>query len=293
MSHKSREVGQNGTPDQIRAFSPTDFPTSPDSGLTLGLLPEGGVQAVLNLPLPDIQGATFGIANLKLGALLALRIHDQLLDSTTSPFSIALGFSLGRCETPFTLTIFVLGGAGAIDVQARYAPSSQQLLCVVSITLAANTSLSVALGPIRGGVYVYFRVIVDFNYRPGSSSTFSMGIMLLMRGQVSVLGIVSACISLTLRAEYSNGKLLGRGQLSISIKICWCFSIEVHTEVSYQVGAGSGSARLNDPSEILLAYEPPIPGESISDVPVFAMPEPTVLDYVTQYLAMLVTPDED
>jgi hypothetical protein len=120
-----------------------------------------------------------------------------------------------------------------------------------------------------------------------------MGIMLLMRGQVSVLGIVSACISLTLRAEYSNGKLLGRGQLSISIKICWCFSIEVHTEVSYQVGAGSGSARLNDPSEILLAYEPPIPGESISDVPVFAMPEPTVLDYVTQYLAMLVTPDED
>jgi hypothetical protein len=113
MSHKSREVGQNGTPDQIRAFSPTDFPTSPDSGLTLGLLPEGGVQAVLNLPLPDIQGATFGIANLKLGALLALRIHDQLLDSTTSPFSIALGFSLGRCETPFTLTIFVLGGRGS------------------------------------------------------------------------------------------------------------------------------------------------------------------------------------
>ena len=267
--------------------------TSPDSGLTLGLLPEGGVQAVLNLPLPDIQGATFGIANLKLGALLALRIHDQLLDSATSPFSIALGFSLGRRETPFTLTIFVLGGAGAIDVQARYAPGSQQLLCLVSISLTASASLAVALGPIRGGVYVYFGVIVDFHYKTGSSSTFSIGIMLLIRGQVSVLGIVSACISLMLRAEYSNGKLLGRGQLSISIKICWCFSIEVHTEVSYQVGAGSGSARLNDPSEILLAYEPSEPGGSVSDVPVFAMPEPTVSDYVTEYLAMLVTPDED
>ena len=107
----------------------------PGSGLTLGLLPEGGVQALLNLPIPDIQGATFGISNLNLQALMALRIRDEVLAETANgkqgqkPFSIALGFSLGRQDAPFALTIFILGGGGYIDLGEICSVHSAAPLC--------------------------------------------------------------------------------------------------------------------------------------------------------------------
>jgi hypothetical protein len=81
--------------------------------------------------------------------------------------------------------------------------------------------------------------------------------MFLLRVEVSVLGIVEASISLLLEAKYTNGRLIGHGNLTIKIKICWCFTLEISEDVTYEIGGGGGaSAQLDNSSELrgLLAY---------------------------------------
>jgi hypothetical protein len=210
-----------------------------DSGLKLGLLPEGGIQCVLSLPLPPVQAGAFGISNLNLGALMALRLNDPRMGND---FSIEVGFNLGRKLAPFALTIFLLGGGGYFEVSTRYAPRTGKLKCFVSMGITACASLAISLGPIHGGVYIYFGITAEFE--AGGGAKFAIGVMLLLRGEVSLLGIVSACISLLLEAQYdtTSGQLIGHGRLSISIEICWCFTLEINEDVTYTVGEGNGSS---------------------------------------------------
>jgi len=206
------------------------------SGLTIGLLPNG-VQSVLSLPLPDVQAGAFGISNLRLSAILALQFDDE--------FTISLGFGLGRRDAPFSLTIFILGGGGSFEVRATYFTRTRRLTCGVALVVTVSASLAIALGPIKGGVYVYFGITAT--YRNGSG--LAIGVLLLMRGEVSVLGIVSASISLLLEASYNTQTkaITGVGRLSIKIKICWCFTLEVEHELTYTLGKSGDRARLDQP----------------------------------------------
>ncbi|HEY6187461.1 MAG TPA: hypothetical protein VIW80_07275 [Pyrinomonadaceae bacterium] len=221
-----------------------------DSGLSFGMLPDGGIQCVLSLPLPDVQFGAFGISHLNLGALLALRLNDPLMEG----FSIELGFNLGRKLAPFALTVFLLGGGGYLEVSTRYAPGNGRLRCFVSLGITVSASLAISLGPISGGVYIYFGITAEF--QAGGGARFAIGVMLLMRGEVSLLGIVSASISLLLEAQYdtTSGQIIGRGRLTISIEICWCFTLEINEEVTYTVGEGSqSSSRLGLQGSAMLA----------------------------------------
>jgi hypothetical protein len=213
-----------------------------DSGLSFGLLPDGGIQCVLSLPVPDVQFGAFGISHLHVGAVLALRLSDAMMGGG---FSIELCFNLGRKEAPFALTVFLLGGGGYLELCTRYAPATGRLMCIVSLGLTVSASLAIALGPIHGGVYIYFGITAEFI--AGGGAKFAIGVLLLMRGEVSLLGIVEASISLLLEAQYdtTSGQIIGHGKLSISIKICWCFTLEINEEITYTVGEGSkNSARL-------------------------------------------------
>lgn len=210
-----------------------------DSGLSIGFV-AGGVQALLNLPIPDVQVGAFGISNLRLGALLRLTVLGS------DGFAITVGFNVGRKLAPFALTIFILGGGGFLEVEATYIPARRQIVCTVELGITACASLAIALGPIKGGVYVYFGITAQF--RSGAGGGLTIGVMFLIRGEVSVLGIVEACISLLLEAKYTSGRLIGHGNLSIKIKICWCFTLEVSEDVTYELGGGGGSTgRLGNP----------------------------------------------
>lgn len=229
---------------------------SPDSGLTFGMLNDG-FQAILALPVPDIQGVTSGFSNLKLGALFTIEV--------TNGFTMGVGFSLASKDAPFSLTIFVLGGGGYVSARANYTPSAQKLGCQVDMAITASASLAISLAVISGGVYVYFGATASYN-TDGQGLTF--GVMFLIRGEVSILGIVSAAIILLLEATYSGGTLTGRGQLSIKIQICWCFTLEVNESVSYTLGKqdSSSHAYLETPGPLLAAIEPS-PFEPVRDVP--------------------------
>lgn len=195
-----------------------------DSGLTIGLLPDG-FQSILNLPVPDIQGLTSGFSNLRLGALFAIEFADT--------FTMSVGFTLASRDAPFSLTIFVLGGGGYLDARAIYTPATNKIGCQVNMAMTASASLAISLAVISGGVYVYFGATAS--YSTGAEG-LTFGVMFLVRGEVSVLGIVSASIALLLEANYGGGTLTGHGQLSIKIKICWCFTLEVNEGITYTLG---------------------------------------------------------
>lgn len=212
--------------------------SDPDSGFSIGLT-KMGIRAILSLPIPDVQGATSGFSNLILGMSFGLDFSDG--------FKISIGFSLGRKETPFAVTVFILGGGGYMEVTAFYTPSTRVIDCEVEIGIVVSASVAIALGPIKGGVYVYFGITARYVLRPGNNqdSGLTVGVLYLIRGQVSILGIVSASVSLMLEATYRNKKLTGRGRFSIKIKICWCFTLEVNEEVEYTLGGGGGSNSRN------------------------------------------------
>jgi len=212
--------------------------TDPDSGFSIGLT-KMGIRAILSLPIPDVQGATSGFSNLILGMSFGLDFSDG--------FKISVGFSLGRKETPFSVTVFILGGGGYMEVTVNYTPATRKIDCEVDIGIVVSASVAIALGPIKGGVYVYFGITARYVLRPGDpeNSGLTMGVLYLIRGQVSILGLVSASISLMLEATYRNKKLTGRGRFSIKIKICWCFTLEVSEQVEYTLGGGGGSSGRN------------------------------------------------
>jgi hypothetical protein len=205
------------------------------NGLTIGPI-EKGYQCVLSLPIPDIQGATTGISNLTLGARLALLYSPK--------FQLMLGFFLATKEAPFSLTAFILGGGGYLECDATYTPDDGKLTCRVDLAVTASASLAIALGPIKGGVYVYLGITASFR-SGGGDNGLTIGALLLIRGNVDILGIVTACVSLMLEATYEGSRFTARGTLSISIKICWCFTLSIHESVEYSLGgSGSKSGRL-------------------------------------------------
>jgi hypothetical protein len=119
----------------------------------------------------------------------------------------------------------------------------------------------------------------------------SLGIFLLIGGEVSILSIVSAQIMLKLEAAYSGGVFTCRGIFSISIKICWCFTLEVHEEVHCSLGSGGGIAYLEEPLPLLTRSTSFEAAMVIDSTVISTIPTSTVLkDYsrlATNYLSLI------
>jgi hypothetical protein len=220
----------------------------PNSGLSFGSVPKG-FRCTLDLPVPDIGGLTSGVSGLRLSTSLALLFDGD--------FQIQVSCGLGRPEAPFNVAFFVLGGGGYLSTSILYSPSKAQLSLNIDLSITLSASLAISLGPIRGGVYVYLGVTAKFQ-TGGSSNAF--GVIFIIRGDVSLCGIVSACITLSLAATYnpSDGTLNGDGRLVISIKICWCFTLNVDQSIKYTLKAGKKTENtaglLNRRPAVLLAF---------------------------------------
>lgn len=200
-------------------------------GFNLNLLPTG-IQCVLALPFPDMSFGAFGISNLALGCLFELDILPT--------FAITVGANLGTKDAPFALTIFVLGGAGWFEASMTYTPGTGQLSADVSVGILASAILSISLGPVSGGVYIYFGIVAEFH----SGQGLNIGILIMIQGRVSLLGFIDIDLNLSLEADYSSGGgLIGHGEVDVSIKICWCFTLSVHQSVTFTFGSSSGSSQ--------------------------------------------------
>lgn len=259
----------NVAPEKVELSSVLNFistmlasVTSSGNGFVAAPTPTG-FEARLDLPIPDISLGTFGISNLSLRNSFALDVAGD--------FKLKVGFSLASRQAPFNLTIFVLGGGGFIETSAEYTPSTGSLACSAHIGITAGASLAIALGPISGGIYAFVGITIDFEAGGSQARGLAIGAMLLIRGQVSILSIVTAYVAIGLELSYSSGQLVGHGYFSISIKICWCFTLSVSQSITFTLGSGSSRSAL--PSEpIYLASLLP-EHNLVRDIPAFLFPD--------------------
>lgn len=201
-----------------------------DSGSGLRIIPAPlKVVSFLDLPIPDLQMPGFAISNLRLGVSLWLGLSG-------TDFVIGVSANLATKMAPFSITIYLLCGGGWLEFSAEYVigkrPSAK-----LSLGITAGAAFAINLSVIKGGVFVMFGITVE--YASGDDNSLTIGIMLLISGHVSVMGIIDASITLLLEAQYtSDGKITAHGVLSIRIKICWCFTLSVHKEITYVLKKG-------------------------------------------------------
>ena len=139
-------------------------------------------------------------------------------------------------ERPFTLTVFILGGAGYLDLGIDYVPSSGEISSSLDVGVFASASLGIEVGPIKGSVYAYFGLDIHFKAGPGHSS-LHVAIVLMFGGNVCLIGLVFVSLNLSLSAIYEdNGRLRGRGTVSYHIRLGPFWEIEVNSSVEYVYG---------------------------------------------------------
>ncbi len=209
------------------------FPS--DSGVRIVPL-GGGISATLDLPLPDIGTGAFTLTG------ISLHTHFDILVVPT--FEVRTGVWLSKPERPFGLAILFLGGGGWFGVDVSYRPPSWWRTRV-SIGISAGAFLAVNLGVASGSVGILFTLGLDFYQEPdaaGGGMTVTVG--LVMWGELSIMGIASAYLRVTLSVTYGRGEMIGRGQITVSIRISWFFTLRVSSPITMPFKrSGKGTER--------------------------------------------------
>jgi hypothetical protein len=226
-------VGVLSFVETLKELIPLDgFSDPPDLDVTAE-----GVKASYSLALPNVGVGLFSLENLSLGAAFTL------------PFiggPMTLGFNFCERQNPFLLTVTLFGGGGFFGI--TLSPSGVQLL---EATFEFGAAVSINLGVVSGGVSVmagiYFKMELDNATLEG---------YLRLRGEVDVLGIISASLELRmdLHYDFSTDSCVGKATLIIEIEIIF-FSktVEVSCERRFS-GANSDPTFLEvmgpDPNDV-------------------------------------------
>lgn len=191
-----------------------------------------GISASFSLGLPNLAVGIFSLENLSLGAGFRIPFVGDPLQAN---------FSFCTRENPFLLTVALFGGGGFFGITIT--PNGVHIL---EAALEFGASVSIDLGVASGGVSVmagvYFRMEGDDASLTG---------YFRLRGEVDVLGLVSASLELYLGLsyEFSSGKLAGRAVLTIEISIAlFSTSVEISCERKFAGANGDPTfAELMDP----------------------------------------------
>lgn len=191
-----------------------------------------GVSHDFAMPPISLMAVTSGVSN------IAISNEFQLL--AYPDFVIGDRFHLSRPDLPFIFSIFIIGGTGYVTVETQYRPFTNQLMVSVEAAAGGSASLGFAFAGVTGQVLI--TVSVALTYRkvigaPGGGLTISL--VVLIAGNVDVLGIVQVYIGVLLRLSYQdNGVIIADGSLSLSIRITRFFKIKVRAGVTYRMKGG-------------------------------------------------------
>ena len=199
-----------------------------------------GVTAGFDLALPNLSVGVFSLENISLGA------------DARVPFlgdAVSVGFHFCSKDSPFRLTVMCIGGGGWVELRA--APKG---LVLLELGLEACACLSVDLGVASGSVSISVGVYLRLEADKGLLTAFFR-----IRGEVDVLGLISASITLELSLTYhfETGKLIGRASLTVEVEVLF-FSASVQITVERQLAGSKG-----DP--VLAQIYPPAPDGTNSD----------------------------
>ncbi len=174
-----------------------------------------GIKAGFSLGLPNIAVGIFSLENISLAAELVV----PFLGETPLHFD----FSFCSAEHPFLLTVAMLGGGGYFHVQV-----SPKGIDALEAALEFGASLSINLGVASGSVCIMAGI-----YFAVKDNGVTLSGFLRIRGEVDVLGLISASIELRMTLEWviNDGQVIGRATIIVEIDIMFFSkSVEVSTE---------------------------------------------------------------
>ena len=210
--------------DTLRRMIPFDGFSDPPY---VDISPEGAT-AGFDLALPNVAVGVFSLENISLGA------------NARVPFlgdAVTIGFNFCSKDSPFRLTVMCVGGGGWVALTA-----SPKGLVLLDLGLEAAAELSVDLGVASGSVSVSVGVYLRLEGDQGKLTAYFR-----IRGEVDVLGLISASITLELSLTYDfpTGKLVGRASLTVDVEVLF-FSASVEITVERKLAGSKGDPVLRD-----------------------------------------------
>jgi hypothetical protein len=191
----------------------------------------GGIVASFSIPLPTLSVGVFALANISIGAGFKIPFIGD---------PVSVGFNFCTRENPFILTVMFLGGGGFFGIEID--PNGVKMLeAAFEVGAGIAVDFGVASGSISAMLGIYFKM--EFDAKTSSNDATLTGYFRL-RGEVDVLGIITASIELYLSLTYesSSGKLTGTATLDIDVSV---FFFHATVSITCQKRFAGGN---NDPT---------------------------------------------
>lgn len=187
-----------------------------------------GIRAGYDLALPDVPMGIFALSNVHLGAELIVPFIGE---------SLEFRFFFATRENPFRLQVSLFAGGGFFAITVT--PKGLKII-EASFEFGAAVAMSfvVASGSLSVMAGIYFKL--EFT---GETQSVQLTGYFRARGEVDVLGLISACIELYLELSYFNdggkSKAIGKASISIEVSVCFLsFSVSVSCEKKLAGSAG-------------------------------------------------------
>lgn len=187
-----------------------------------------GVKAGFDLALPSLAIGVFSLENISLGAHVLVPFIGE---------SLEVGFNFCTRENPFRLTVSLFGGGGFFGVTLT--PAGVRVL---EIALEFGAAISINLGVASGGVEIMAGIYIRLE---GEDATLTGYFRL--RGEVDVLGLISASIELYLELTYetATGKAVGRATITVEVEVLF-FSASVSISTEKKFAGANGDPTFAD-----------------------------------------------
>jgi hypothetical protein len=193
-----------------------------------------GIVASFSIGLPTLAVGVFSLSNMSIGAGFKIPFIGD---------PVSVNFDFCTRDNPFVLTVAFLGGGGFFGIQLN--PNGIELL-EASFEAGAGIAVDfgVASGSVSAMIGIYFKM--EFDATTSSSNATLTGFF-RFRGEVDVLGIITASIELYLELTYesSSGKVTGTATLDIDVSV-FCFSATVSITATKRFGGANGDPTFFD-----------------------------------------------
>jgi hypothetical protein len=177
-----------------------------------------GIKAGFDLPLPDIPLGVLNLTQVSLGAEVNVPFLGEPLD---------FRFYFCTRERPFHLTVWVFGGGGFFSITVT--PEECKILeAAFEFGACASIDFGVASGSIEVMAGIYFRL------QKGNSELTGY---FRLRGEVDVLGLISASLELYLELSYEIDTKTARGRAELTIEVevlMFSTSVTIECEKKFQ-----------------------------------------------------------
>ncbi len=187
-----------------------------------------GITAGFTLALPNVAVGVFSLSNMSLGADVRVPFLGEV---------VTVGFNFCTRERPFSLAVTFIGGGGWFMM--RLSPDGLEVL---ELGLEAGAMLAVDFGVASGSISAMLGIYMRLEGDAGSLTGYFR-----LRGEVDVLGLISASIELylALMYQFNTGKMVGRAQLTIKVEVLF-FSASVTIEAERRFAGSNGDPSFAD-----------------------------------------------